>query len=234
MRVALLQTRIRTDSRSANLSHVLRQVVRAAEAVPAPDLVMLPAGCDGPVSEGLSPAIVQGFAESLAAMAREWGVYVAAGLLRWGGDGFGEEARVYDPDGDALIGTGPGERETVFTVRDTPLGRLGIGLDSDDARLAPPAVPCDVLLVHGRWTAPPEHGGRAGTDVHARLAELARQARTPVCAVGLVGRGCDRAAFVGGSGLWASGGRCVLAADVGEETTLFGEVPDRPKKALNV
>ena len=32
------------------------------------DLLVLPAGCDGPVCEGLSPAMVQGFAESLAAV----------------------------------------------------------------------------------------------------------------------------------------------------------------------
>ena len=154
MRVALLQIRVGAPSFSANLTHVLRQVVGAVDSESPPDLVVLPAGCDGPVCPDLSAAMVQGFAESLAAVAREWGVYLAAGLLQPDGDGFAEAARVYDPDGDVVLcSAGAGEAGRCV-LRETTLGRLAVGLDFEDAPVAPPADPCDLLLVHGRWSAP--------------------------------------------------------------------------------
>ena len=228
MRVALLQIRVRTHSRSANLTHVLGQVVRAAEAVPAPDLMVLPAGCEGPVSQGLSPAMVQGFSESLAAVAREWGVYLAAGLLRSEGDGFGQVARLYDPDGDVLIRSADLGPVATCVLRETPLGRLAVGLDFGDAPVAPPADPCDLLLVHGRWTAPTKQCRQACTKLHARFSELARRIGAPVCAVGPVSVADDagRASSIGGTGLWESDGACVLAASTEVEETLFAEVAD--------
>ena len=228
MRVALLQIRVRTRSRSANLAHVLGQVVRAVEAVPAPDLVLLPAGCEGPVSQGLSPAMVQGFAESLAAVAREWGVYLAAGLLRRQGDGFGEVARLYDPDGDVLIRSAKLGPDATCVLRPTPLGRLAVGLDFDDAPVAPPADPCDLLLVHGRWKASAKQRRRACARLHTRFSQLARRIGAPVCAVGSVSVTDDAgsASSIGGSGLWASDGACILAAGARVEETLFAEVAD--------
>ena len=229
MRVALVQIGVRTDSRSANLTHVLRHIVGAAETEPAaPDLLVLPAGCDGPVSPGLSEAMVQGFAESLAAVAREWGLYVAAGLLEPAGDGFGEAGRLIDPDGDALVrGAVVGED---CVVRKTPLGRVAVGVDVEEAPLAPPAGPCDLMLVHGRWSTPPGSGRQALAAVHDRFSELARRIGAPVCVVGAVGRPDDdlAATLIGGSGLWGPDGHCIASAAYGGEETLHAEVADRP------
>lgn len=236
MRVALLQIRVRTHSRSMNLTHVLGQVVRAAEAVPAPDLMVLPAGCDGPVSQDLSPAMVQGFAESLAAVAREWGVYLGAGLLRSEGDGFGQVARLYDPDGDVLIHSAALGPDATCVFRETPLGRLAVGLDFDDAPVAPPADPCDLLLVHGRWTAPTKQCRQACIKLHARFSQLARRIGAPVCAVGPVSVAdhAGRASSIGGTGLWASDGACILAAGAEVEETLFADVADGSSEQSDV
>ncbi len=225
-----MQIGVRTDSRSANLTHVLGHVVGAAETEPAaPDLLVLPAGCDGPVSPGLSEAMVQGFAESLAAVAREWGLYVAAGLLEPAGDGFGEAGRLIDPDGDALVrGAVVGEG---WVVRETPLGRVAVGVDVQEAPLAPPAGPCDLMLVHGRWTSPPGQRERTRARLHDRFRELARRLGAPVCVVGAVGGPEDdlAAPLIGGSGLWGADGQCMVSAASGGEETLHAEVADRPQ-----
>ena len=73
MRLALLQLRIRPGARSANLAHALRRFVQAAEKDPPPDLIVLPAWCDGYVGGGVTEAMAQTFSESLGVAAREWG-----------------------------------------------------------------------------------------------------------------------------------------------------------------
>lgn len=225
-----MQIGVRTGSRSANMTHVLRQVVEAAETEPvAPDLLVLPAGCDGPVSPGLSEAMVQGFSESLAAVAREWGLYVAAGLLEPAGDGFIETGRLIDPDGDAPVrGAAVGK---ACVVRETPLGRVAVGIDVPEAPLAPPTGPCDLLLIHGRWRSPPGQRKRAQAGLRNRFSELARRLGAPVCAVGAVGGPDDDAdsLLLGGSGLWDADGKCIVSAATGGEETLHAEVADRPR-----
>ena len=228
MRLALLQIRIGMPSLSANLTHVLRQVVGAVDSESPPDLVVLPAGCDGPVHSGLSAAMVQGFGESLASVAREWGVYLAAGLLRPDGESFAEAARVYDPDGAVVVrSTGAGAVGNCV-LRETGLGRLAVGLDLDDAPMAPPADTCDLLLIHGRWSAPLKQRRQARAKLHDRFSKLARRIGAPVCAVGAVGAPDHdgESSGLGGSGLWAPDGGCILAAGPGAEETLLAEVAD--------
>ena len=58
MRVALVQLAVRATGRSANLAHALRGLVAAAEAVPAPDLIVLPGFCDGLGPEAVTKAIM--------------------------------------------------------------------------------------------------------------------------------------------------------------------------------
>jgi predicted amidohydrolase len=231
MRVALLQIGPRTTSWSANLAHVLERIVGAAEAIPAPDLIVLPAGCDGRVRDGLTEAMVVGFAESLAAAAREWGFYVAAGLLEASGDEFGQVARVYDPDGDVILRAGRLREGEDRVVRKTALGRLGIGLAPDGWPMEAPAEPCDLLLLAGRWSAPLGRREPALLELKARLGEFARGANAPVCAVGAVDdptRAGDPA-LIGGSALYGPDGACLLAAGTAGEETLAAEVTIRSR-----
>ena len=124
MRVALLQLAIKASGRSANLTRVLRGFVAAVEAVPAPDLVVLPGCCDGLRARGVTPAMVQSFTESIAAAAREWGVYVAAGSLRAGSDAqLVDAARLFDPDGDVVALCKASDGESTCPVCATSLER---------------------------------------------------------------------------------------------------------------
>ena len=225
MRIALLQIRVLSDSRSANLAHVLRQVVRAAETVPAPDLLVLPASCDGINPKGVTAAMAQGFGESLAAAAREWGLYVAAGALRAVDDGVYDQACLYDPDGDVIACSATDSKPPVRTVFETALGQVWIGTEGGDALLEAPEEPCDLLLLHGRWTAPQGKATKADERWRNRLAEIARRTGAVVCAAGAVSdvQGQCDPELLGGSALFDPSGQCVVAAQPGVEETVVGE-----------
>ena len=68
--------------------------------------------------------MAQGFGESLAAAAREWGVFLAAGALRAVDGKVCEQGRLYDPDGD-VIAWGPGSAESEPGREDDVSGLLG-------------------------------------------------------------------------------------------------------------
>jgi predicted amidohydrolase len=235
MRIALLQLRVSRRGRSANLAHVLGRVIAAAEAVPAPDLLVLPACCDGLNGGEVTEAMAQGFGESLAAAAREWGVFLAAGALQVADGKVCEQGRLYDPDGD-VIAWGPGSAESgPGPTFDTALGRVSIGLGIEDRLVGLPEGDCDLLLVHGRWTAPVAEMQQACDRVREDLDRAARRAGGVVCAAGAVCEPSeDGREFIGGSAMYQANEGCVVAARLGTEETVVEQValdyaPARPK-----
>jgi predicted amidohydrolase len=232
MRIALLQLRVSRRGRSANLAHVLGRVIAAAEAVPAPDLLVLPACCDGVDGGEVTEAMAQGFGESLAAAAREWGVFLAAGALRAVDGKVCEQGRLYDPDGD-VIAWGPGSAESgPGPTFDTVLGRVSIGLGIEDRLVGLPEGDCDLLLIHGRWRAPVEEVQQVCGRLREDLARAARRAGGAVCAAGVV---CepdeDGREFMGGSAMFQANEECVVAAQLGNEETVMGQVTLDPTPA---
>lgn len=103
MRVALIQILFAPSSRSATIQHLLAVVDRAAAATPAPDVLLLPSGCDNRgeiATHQLETGYVHGVRASLAYKAREWGVFLAAGLHVRAGGALHHAACLFDPDGD--------------------------------------------------------------------------------------------------------------------------------------
>jgi predicted amidohydrolase len=223
MRIALLQIRVQPESRSANLSHLLRRVVQAVETVPAPDLLMLPAGCDGTSAQGVTEAMAQGFGESLAAAAREWGVYVAAGFLRVCGSVAKGQARLYDPDGDVVAWSAADDGAEDCGVFETSLGRLCIQLSDGCTLASAPDEPCDILLVCAR---PGERPAPADPAWLEQLADTARRTNAILCVASAVDGAGDKgeAESPGGSAVFDQTGRCVVTARPGAEETVMGEV----------
>lgn len=219
MRIALVQVRIEGSGRSANLSRVLDRLIYVAKMVPAPDLVMLPANCDGLTHDGVNPAMIQGFSESLAALAREWGLFVAGAFLQ---DVHGEcfqQARLYDPDGDVMGCSASRLGVSVGDVIETPLGRIILALDCDDLPVEVPGDESDMILVHGRWTA---QGGRlesACNQVNTRMAKLAEASNSVVCSVGPVGQAPESTSkvLIGGGTVHAAGGASLMSMTPGVE-----------------
>jgi len=233
MRVALVQMSLSMRGRSENLTRCVRALVAAAEADPAPDLVVLPAGCDGPRRAEVSPAMVHGFAESLAAVSREWGIYTAAGFLHFGGSGLVEAARLYDPDGDriALCAAGSGPASCPVCV--TPFGRIGVALACGEEIGPEGAEDCEGLIVTGRWSARQEDLASLRESLRDRFGALARRLAVPVCLAGPVSESCGGEMLAGGTAVFDRDGRCLAEAAAAVPDILFQEilVPDTPRRA---
>jgi predicted amidohydrolase len=106
MRIALLQIRLDPKSRAANLQAVTRAIEAAAGAPDAPDLIVLPGGCDNGgagASRGCSRSVLEVTRETLAWLAREWGVFLAAGVHAHRPGAWTPCAVLLDPDGDVVV-----------------------------------------------------------------------------------------------------------------------------------
>ena len=133
MRAALLQLAQDSKSPAANIQGLIDGIHRAAKATPPPDLLVLPGACDsgGVVpSRHLSDASLQSVREMIAWQARDWGVYIAAGLHHRRGSAFEPWAVLFDPDGDLIVEdpaqvTDTDRRSPIGTWQ-TAVGNLGV------------------------------------------------------------------------------------------------------------
>ena len=153
MRIALLQVRLDPTSHAANTQRLAQAIDRAASSAPAPDLLVLPGGCDaGGVSPGRrhSHFHVAGLRETLAWKARDWGLFVAAGLHRRHNGGWAGVTALFDPDGD-IAASCSGARPTVQDERivegvpvwHSSVGTIGVftwaRCDDSECRVVAPA-----------------------------------------------------------------------------------------------
>jgi len=129
MRLALVQFDVLRDQRSHNLAVARRMVQRAAERVPAPDLIVLPGLCDtGTDPSGvrmITRAMCEGFAQSVATLAREWGVWICCGHAMMRDKRGGAVVTLFDPDGDTFVRSprlSPVDVGQAVTCVRTPLG----------------------------------------------------------------------------------------------------------------
>lgn len=132
MRVALLQIRLETKSPAANIQRLNEAIERAAGVDPAPDLLVLPGACDtGGATSGRRwhDASLECAKENIAWKAREWGVFVAAGLHVRRGDTLQACALLFDPDGDVVAcSVAPARAESIMPAEPWPsaVGELAV------------------------------------------------------------------------------------------------------------
>lgn len=107
MRLALAHLVFDPRSSARGLQTVLDGIGRALRGDAPPDVVILPGGCDFrgqcPPRDA-SEAALSAVREAIALSAREWGVYIAAGLHRWSGSGYEPLTALFDRDGDLVLG----------------------------------------------------------------------------------------------------------------------------------
>lgn len=246
MRVTLVQMRIETGSRSANLTRALRWIERAAEADPAPDLIVLPECCDfGWLADGLvGLAEPDGgtFVESLAAGARELGVWLAAGYTDRRDDCVFNAAALIDPDGDVVLrhrkinlidveqgSYAPGEE---LRTRRTPLGRLALTICADSwipciTRTAA-AMGAKVVVSPCAWAC--QRGREAANLKHIRsmYADRARESNVYLLganAVGVVAQGPWKGRIVHGNSLvYGPGGAPLACGPTNEEGLIEADI----------
>ena len=106
MRVAVVQMSVDAQSRANNQRRACELLVRAAEEELAPEVICLPARCEGALADhadSLSSTVSESFVEVRAAQAREMGGSRVTGFTEHGGDRRYDCAAWYDADGDMLI-----------------------------------------------------------------------------------------------------------------------------------
>ncbi len=133
MRTALLQLPLDSKSPAANIQGLIAGIHRAAHTTPPPDLLVLPGACDtgGVVpSRRLTDFSLQSVREMIAWQARDWGVYIAAGLHRRRGSTVVPWAVLFDPDGDLVVQdpgqTADTDRPSQIGTWQTAVGTLGV------------------------------------------------------------------------------------------------------------
>lgn len=165
MRVAAIQLRVHAGRRTEALQSALRAIDSAAEAVPAPDLIVLPAFSDVlAVAAGSETVLERCAGPTVAACglrARQWGVFIALGFAEAGANKPHLTAALLDRDGDLRRGqrqmtSGAGaigafETGTGFDACDILLGRVALlaGDDCLDAGLWDRAAAAGAGLVLG-------------------------------------------------------------------------------------
>ncbi|MHC4697101.1 MAG: hypothetical protein ACYTFA_10190 [Planctomycetota bacterium] len=133
MRVALLQLPLDSKSPAANIQGLIAGIHRAANTTPPPDLLVLPGSCDtgGVVpSRRLAESSLQSVREMIAWQARDWGVYIAAGLHCRRGSAVVPWAVLFDPDGDLVVQdpaqAADTDRPAQIGTWQTAVGTLGV------------------------------------------------------------------------------------------------------------
>lgn len=134
MKIALLQTGLDAKSRAANIQGLIAAIHRAVETSPAPDLLVLPGACDtggAAAAASSSRATCQSVRGMIALKAREWGVYIAAGLHVRHGQSWVPSTFLFDPDGDDVAVAGPSTGDDAGSASEPAfwpcaLGRIGV------------------------------------------------------------------------------------------------------------
>jgi len=240
MRVALLQTKLDAKSRAANIQGLIAAIHRAADTDPAPDLLVLPGGCDtggAAADRGLSEPVSQTVRETIAFKAREWGVYIAAGFHVQRDDVWVPSAVLFDPDADVVA---IGVQQTDNDAESAPpalfwscaLGRIGVFEPS--ASSLPPDV--DSLGTEGAFIALPTglamttKRRRAGKENVASLRDDSSVRGGAYWGVVSPAGAQKGSPDMNGPATFvcAPKGKLLAAADTVEETIVFADVPLDP------
>jgi predicted amidohydrolase len=200
VRVTVVQFAAVATSRSANLQNALHWLEKAAAEDPSPDLVVLPAFMDTVEStrrKGIPLETLAGpGVAAVGWLARELGVFVAAGIADPEGAGGGVLGFLLDRDGDVLLSRTSARRPmNTPTDVETLLGRLALMpddlvLDKSSWRDVASTRP-DAIICSGAFAAKdaPQKDRRASPAAH--IAQLAAEFRASVIVADLVveGRG---------------------------------------------
>lgn len=236
MRVAAVQLEITPSSRASTLQNALQLIDLAAEADPAPDLVVLPAFVDT-YDAGSDSKLEYVYGPSTAACgfrARSWGVFVAVGIAEWARPLPRLKSVLFDRDGDPRLVQSLTRPQSALAERyqcgSTPLlvakvllGRIAILVDDDivSEKAWREVVAGGAQLIVGTI------GGASVTadSFESALTDLSKQFKRP-CVVADMTTGGKKVALkrAGVSRIVDSGGKVLAAATTGEGGIITAEL----------
>ena len=238
MKVALLQSKLDPKSGSTNIQGLIALIRRAASTRPAPDLLILPGGCDTggvPPSNNLSEAGMRCVRESLAFEARDWGLYIAVGLHSRIEGCWLPVSVLFDPDGDAVASapgqSGPDQKMTPTDISfwSCATGRMGVCAPSVSVASDEIAAGLQSGGVVAVPTTPTLTGKRRQID-QANLERLREEPalldRAYWAVVAPARTKEEPAEYARGSTfLMGAAGRILAAADTAFETIVYTDLP---------
>lgn len=229
MRVALVQILLDHPGRSARVQAILSGIRSAVDTDTAPDLVVLPGGCDG--DAGASDEIQGSVSEAIAHEARDWGVYIAAGL-HWESQAC---ALLFDADGDIAAcsprdgGAKGSDDESNVGFCDSPYGVIGV-VEPSSISLA---QACALGPASGAVMAVPvsmaetKRSAAGGRNIQSFLTPKSVEIEGAHWAVVLPAQR-RQAKQNRRSALWAPGGSALAAAQDSDEIIVNVDVPVAP------
>ncbi len=250
MRIAVIQLAARREPRTTIFQRALQAIDTAAEANPAPDLVLLPAFSDVPAILREDRFITEQSAGPTVAAcglrARQWGIFVALGIAESGSEKPYATTILIDRDSDLRLACRQqsfyGQAEGRFATggpghtADVLLGRIAL-LTGDDilnerAWNDAQRQGAGIVLCAACWA---HDGGDSATEpenIHSRIAANAKRCGI-ACAVADVttAEAAIKPACPGASVIIASDGEILQAAETGIETTLWAEIDIPQAKA---
>lgn len=192
MRVAVVQLVVRLGHRATTLQRALAAFDGAAEADPAPDLILLPSFCDvaewargdKDVGERLEGPTLA----AIAHRARQWGVFASFGLVERSGNRLAVCSALLDHDGDLVAvrrGEHAGAEQQVASsasgvdVRNTAIGAVGL-MNAGDVYQAAGASgdasgQADLLICPGCFLSAGGKGPARGAELTGKMVATARR-----------------------------------------------------------
>jgi len=182
MTIAMLGVRLDLTSRSVCIGRTLRLIDAAARSEPAPELIVLPFGCEGMGNDGdrLSNAPAETYQGGLSARARDWGLYIVFGQCLPVQTGCRDAVMVVDADGDVVVSLRGDDDSPLVSRCEAASGTLSVGMES--RVLTHPAADCadwplvDALIIIGG----PREGRATGRQLTKSLADYARKMEAAV------------------------------------------------------
>lgn len=233
MRVAVVQLVVKVGHRATTLQRALAAFDRAAEADPAPDLILLPAFCDvAELARGDKDVGERLEGPTLAAIAhraRQWGVFACFGLVERAAGRLSVCSVLLDHDGD-LVAVRRGELagakqqgSSGVEVRNTAIGAVGLMNAGDVLQAADvhgdASGQAELLICPGCFLSAGGKGPARGAEVAGKIVATAKRfgAHFAVADVSLEADGAS------GTSMVVAPDGAIVCREAGE--IMFADVP---------
>jgi predicted amidohydrolase len=240
MKVAVVQLVVRLGHRATTLQRALAAFDRAAEADPAPDLVLLPAFSDVPelawgetcVGERLEGPTVA----AIAHRARQWGVFVCFGLAERIANRLAVCSALLDHDGDLVAvrrGELTGAKQPVTScasgvdVRNTTIGAIGLLHAGDVCQAAgasdDASARAELLICPGCFLSAGGKGPARRVELTGKIVATAKRFGAHIAVADVSTEADGVSSGVTGTSMIVAPGGAIVCGEAGE--IIYSDVP---------